>query len=556
MAEIKILPPELQELIAAGEVVERPASVVKELIENSIDASATEILIEVVGAGKKLIRVTDNGSGMGPEDLRICFLPHATSKLSSEEDLFRITTMGFRGEALSSISSVSKMKLTSSPEGSPTGLSIEIKGGKVISEREIPFRGTIVEVRDLFYNTPARKKFLKSERTENTHIIQIVTEAALSHPSVAFTLNIDKRPVLQLSRASSHRERIQQVFGIEFLKELIEINRAPVLAFVSREGRFRDTRANQYLFINNRPVRDGYLRHAIYSAYEHLLPAGKHPVFFLYLSLPPDNVDFNVHPQKTEVRFKDKSLIYSKVYRIINSSLLHKEAGPEKIRIRRPAKTSESTSYQGSFDDLSVKEDVVKESASCFNNHIEGPIYIGDVFFAYSCGDGVLIVDQHAAHERIRYEKLKNSTDNLMAHLLFPKQVVLSPAEFNVIAENIDWLKGFVNIEVFGENTLLVRAVPDFLFDADIKAVLSDIARIIIEEKKGNPFEKLRDSVIKTMACHSSVRGRKRLSKDELVELIKELEKTEDPEHCPHGRPTRLRFNIEELRKLFKRTIS
>ncbi len=554
MAEIKVLPPELQELIAAGEVVERPASVVKELLENSIDAGSTEIIVEIHGAGKKLIRVTDNGSGMSPEDLRICFLPHATSKLSSKDDLFRVTTMGFRGEALSSISAVSKMKITSSLDKSPTGLNIEIKDGKINSEREVPFRGTTVEVRDLFYNTPARRKFLKSDRTENTHIIQTVTEAALSHPSISFHLNIDKRPVLQLNSAGCHRERIQQLFGIELLDELIEINIAPIMAFVSKEGRFRNTRANQYLFINNRPVRDGYLRHAVYSAYEHLLPPGKHPVFFLYLSLPPEEVDFNVHPQKTEVRFKTPSIIYSRVYHCINSALLPKKGRDEKLKIRRTEKKTESTSYQGGFEELSREETFVSEPTSLFGKQIEGPIYIGDVFFAYSDGKGVWIVDQHAAHERIRYEKLKKSQQNNLTHLLFPKQIVLAPAEFNVITDIIGWLNDIVNIEVFGENTLLVRAVPDFLFDTDIKVVLSDIAKLIIEEKKGAPLEELKDSVIKTMACHSSVRGKKRLSKEELLELIRKLEETQDPDHCPHGRPTRLRFSTEELRKLFKRT--
>ncbi len=554
MAEIKVLPPELQKLIAAGEVVERPASVVKELVENSIDAGATEVVIEIVGAGKRLIRVTDNGSGMSPDDLRICFLPHATSKLSTKEDLLRIVTLGFRGEALSSISSVSKMKLTSAPRTDSTGLSLEIEQGRVVAERQIPFRGTMVEVRELFYNTPARRKFLKSDRTENTHIIQTVTETALCHPGISFQLFVDKGPVLQLGRAKSHRERIQQIFGMEFLDELLEVNITPLLAFVSKEGRFRNTRSNQYLFINNRPVRDGYLRHAVYSAYEHLLPAGKHPVFFLYLSLPPEDVDFNVHPQKTEVRFKNRSAIYGKVYHIINSTLLPGQRRTERVKIKKTEPEPKPTTYQVSFEDLSSRETILKEPSSFSGPYLEGPIYIGDVFFAYSEGDGVVIVDQHAAHERIRYEKLKNSAENNMAYMLFPKQITLPPQEFHVISENLSLLKGLINIEVFGENTVLVRAVPDFLFDADLRAVLSDIAKLIMEEKRQTPVEKLKDALIKTLACHSSVRGKERLSKEEMIELIRKLQTAHDPEHCPHGRPTRIRLNVKELRKLFKRS--
>ncbi|RMG72360.1 MAG: DNA mismatch repair endonuclease MutL [Nitrospirae bacterium] len=556
MPRIRILPKQLQELIAAGEVVERPASVVKELVENSIDAGADEIIIETKGAGKRLIRVSDNGKGMEPDDLRVCFLPHATSKLSSKEDIFRITTLGFRGEALSSIASVSLLKITSATKDNPTGLSIQIKEGKIVSENQTTHRGTTVEVRDLFYNTPARMKFLKSDRTENSHIIETVTVASLCHPHVSFKLSIDNRLVLDLPRSTGYRERISQIYGIELLDELMELHSAPLVGFFSKEGHYRNSRSHQYLFINNRPVKDGYLRHAVYSAYENLLPKDRHPIYFLYLSLPPEDVDFNVHPQKTEVRFKNKALIYSRVVNSIRNTLLQGER--KKIKPKGTI-TSPDNTFQR--ENNLVSEEPARytsaepELINIQSPDIRGPIYIGDVFFAYSDGSSLIVVDQHAAHERIRYEKLKRGYREYRAQFLFPRQVRLAPMEFNTITEHKELFSDLIDLEEFGENTLLVRAVPDFAFDADLKALLSEMARLIMEERKKTSLDELKDRLIKTMACHSSVRGRARLSREELLSLLKELDETEDPEHCPHGRPTRVVFSIRDLYKFFKRLI-
>ena len=558
MPSIRILPRQLRDLIAAGEVVERAASVVKELIENSIDARSSEITIEIASSGKRLIRVSDNGLGMEPEDLRVCFLPHATSKLSSKEDLFKITTMGFRGEALSSIAAVSRMKITSSPADSTVGLSIEIDEGKIIKEQQLSHTGTTVEVRDLFYNTPARKKFLKSDRTENYHIIETVTQIALCHPEISFRLKIDKRDVLVLPSTNDLRERLVQLYGIEFINGLMEISAPPVIAFISRQDNLKATRAQQYLFVNNRPVRDSYIRHAIYSAYDILLPKDRHPLYFLYLYLPPEDVDFNVHPQKTEVRFRQKNQLYNRIYHILHKCIFEKES---KTAIKhvdnktflqkqatevdtREAKTSANTTYNAQ---------VVSEPLAHFCSSFEGPIYIGDVFFAYSDGTGIWIVDQHAAHERIRYERLLKSSKSALSPFLFPRQVKLPPAEFNSLEANLSWLKELIDIDVFGENTFVVRALPDFLHDADLQSLLSELARVLQEGSGRTQIEELKDGAIKTMACHSSVRGRSRLTKEELIKLIQDLQEMDDPEHCPHGRPTRVRLDIKELKRMFKR---
>jgi DNA mismatch repair protein MutL len=309
MSVIQVLPLELKNKIAAGEVVERPASVVKELLENSIDAGSTRIEVAVERGGRKLIRVSDDGEGMDAEDARLALQRHATSKLLSERDLFSITTMGFRGEALPSMASVSRMTLLSAPRGESLGVRIALEGGEVTEDTAAAARGTTVEVRDLFFNTPARKKFLKRESTELMHIVDTVTNLALSHPETAWTLTVDSEESMRLPRASGPRERIAQVYGSEFLEGLVEGSLEndgfALTALVSAPGNYRERRTHQLLFINRRPVRNPSVSHAVYSAYEGILPRDKHPVFFLFLSVEPSRVDFNVHPAKREAKFAD-----------------------------------------------------------------------------------------------------------------------------------------------------------------------------------------------------------------------------------------------------------
>ncbi len=561
MSEIKVLPEELQNRIAAGEVIERPASVVKELIENSIDAGATGVGVDILNGGRRLIRISDNGRGMEREDALICFYPHATSKISTEEDLFDIRTLGFRGEALSSIASVSRLKILTAPSGLTLGVSLEIHGGELREVREVAHSGTTVEVKDLFFNTPARKKFLKSQRTEVYHIVETVTVAGLSHPDVAFSLTIDRAETLRLPVAGGIRERVLQIYGEEFLGGLMEVNEHNLSALISGEENFRSSRANQYIFVNRRPIRDASLRHAVYSAYDTLLPRDRHPIFFIYLDIAPSEVDFNVHPAKREVRFSDKEAVYRSVYNVVRKALsgsaeedadygVETDDAPDGLQpaTRNPQPVT-SVSQPATPEVPFVTEPLLKYGSD-FKY-----IYLGDVFVAYTDGRGITLLDHHAAHERILYERLRQGVGLEVTQLLFPKQVRLPAREYNVLIHRLDELKEMgIEAEDFGHNTLMVRAVPGFLFDADMAGIMSDIAFCLIESTAGSPVEDLRDRIAKRIACHSSVRGAVMLSHDEIARLLDDLSAAEDPEHCPHGRPTRIQMSLEDLKRMFKRT--
>jgi DNA mismatch repair protein MutL len=557
MSQIKILPPDLQNKIAAGEVIERPASVVKELIENAIDAESTEIKIDILSGGKQLIRVSDNGFGMDREDALLCFEKYATSKLRGENDLFNIKTMGFRGEALSSIAAVSKMKLISGRKGSSFGVSVETIGGEIKEVKDSPFIGTSVEMRDLFFNTPARKKFLKSHKTEMFHIFETVTKEALSHWAIGFRLTSGNKDVLVLPLSSDQKERILQIYGEELLDSLMEVQHEgkgiALTSYVSKGTSFRERKSQQHIFINKRPIKDTSLSHAVYRAYEGILPRNKHPIFFLFLTLDPQKVDFNVHPTKREVRFEDKEAIYHFVY----------------IAIRKAIK-GERSAYAKQFTEASVsapftpretyyKSQPFRESGTVAAEPLEflykayQPfLYLGETFVAISGKGGLTLIDYHAAHERILYEKLLKST-GLHAHqLLFPRQVKLSQNEHSVILDNIATLKDFgIDIEDFGQSTLIVRSLPDSLKESDMRGILSDVASCLIEGIR--PDKSLRETLAAKIACHSSLRGKTVMNKEMVTDLVTKLEQADQPDQCPHGRPTRIFLSTDDLKKMFKR---
>ncbi|MEC4685537.1 MAG: DNA mismatch repair endonuclease MutL [Nitrospirota bacterium] len=575
MPEIRVLPEELQNRIAAGEVIERPASVVKELIENSIDAGATEVVVDILNGGRRLIRISDNGRGMEREDALICFYPHATSKISTEEDLFDIRTLGFRGEALSSIASVSRLKILTAPSGSTLGVSQEIHGGELKEVKDVAHSGTTIEVNDLFFNTPARKKFLKSQRTEVYHIVETVTVAGLSHPDVAFFLTIDRAETLMLPVASGIRERVLQIYGEEFLRGLREVKESNSRALISVEGNFRSSRANQYIFVNHRPIRDAALRHAVYSAYDTFLPRDRHPIFFLYLDIVPSEVDFNVHPAKREVRFSDREAVYRTVYNVVREALtgsgeedadygVETDDAPDGLQpaTRNPQPVTSVSQPATPVLQPAIRNPqpatpdapLVAESLIKYGNNFRY-IYLGDVFVAYTDGRGITLLDHHAAHERILYERLRKGIGLDVTYMLFPKQVRLPAREYKVLLHRLDEIKEMgIEAEDFGHNTLMVRAVPQFLFDADMAGILSDVAFCLIESTASSPIEDIRDRIAKRIACHSSVRGAVMLSHDEIARLLDDLSEAEDPEHCPHGRPTRIHMSLEDLKRMFKRT--
>ena len=564
MSNIKVLPLDVRNKIAAGEVIERPASVVKELVENSIDAGSTEIRIDILSAGRRMIRVTDNGSGMDRDDAMLCFEPHATSKLSTAADLFDIRTMGFRGEALPSIASISKVKLVTGLRNAGAGLEIEIEGGTVTGTKEAASSGTMIEIRDLFYNTPARKKFLKSPATELSHIIETVTQEALSHPAVAFSLYTDNKETMLLPVASGLRERIMQVYGEEFLKGLVEINTTPgtispgtirMDAFVSDTTTFRNSRDHQYLFINRRPVKDKSISHAAYKAYEGILPHDRHPVFFIFLEIDPAQIDFNVHPAKREVRFGEKEVVYRFLLGSVRSRIRDVHA-----EYTKPFSMPQSPSPSYPWPQTYPAAGDMPAGAGVFVS--EGPglayrpslpfIYLGDTFIAVSGRGGLTLIDHHAAHERILYEKLLRKVHVDAHQLLFPEQVRLSHKEYISILENRELLGGLgIEVDDFGHDTVIVRSLPDALSGADIRGILSDVASAVAA---GVPPDKsLREALAARIACHGSVRGREILNSEEVAALLHDLDLTETPDQCPHGRPTRLFYSVEDLQKLFKR---
>ncbi len=558
MPEIVVLSEGLQNRIAAGEVIERPASVVKELVENSIDAGAAEIAVEVLDGGRRLILVSDDGRGMDREDALICFHPHATSKISKEDDLFDIRTLGFRGEALSSIASVSRLKITTAPSGSTLGVSVEVHGGELRDVRESAHTGTTIEVRDLFFNTPARKKFLKSQRTEVYHIVETVTVAALSRPEVAFSLSVDRAETLRLPAAGSIRERILQVYGEEFLRGLREVAGGEVTALISEEGNYRSSRSTQYVFVNRRPVRDASLRHALYSAYDAALPRDRHPIFFLYLDITPSEVDFNVHPAKREVRFRDKEAVYRSVYNAVRGALrgsADEPSGYAEASVDAHVEPQPGVTAADAVPAHASAGSIVSDSLVKYGGDLKY-IYLGDVFVAYTDGRGITLLDHHAAHERILYERLLKGGMGLeVTQMLFPRQVKLPAREYRVLLQHIEAIREMgIEAEDFGHDTLMVRAVPRFLFDADIPAILSDIAFCLTEGRTGSPVEEMKKRIAKRIACHGSVRGAVMLSHAEIARLLEDLSAAEDPEHCPHGRPTRIRMSLDDLKRMFRRT--
>lgn len=529
MPQIKILPSDLRNKISAGEVIERPASVVKELIENSIDAGSTDIRIDILYGGKRLIKVSDNGTGMDKEDALLCFERYATSKLFSEKDLFNIKTLGFRGEALSSIAAVSKVRLVTGTKDSPSGVSIEIHGGERKAVKDFPAVGTVVEVRDLFFNTPARRKFLKSNATELFHVIDTVTKEALSHWEIGFSLTTDNQPTMTLPLSSGPKERIMQVYGEEFLKYLVEIcaetDGMKINAFVTKCDNFRNSKAHQFIFINRRPIKDNSITHAVYKAYEGILPAGKHPIFFLFLDIDTHKVDLNVHPAKREVRFFDKESVYRFVTNSIREVVSGKRTEPQ--------------------------EAIISENLELSYNVSLPFIHVGDTFIATAGNGGIILIDYHSAHERVLYEKLLKGINLNPSQLLFPIQVRLPHKEYRIILENAQILRDFaIEVDDFGHNTVVVRSLPLSLREADLRGLLSDIVSCIIESSAPAT---LKEVLAAKIACHSSMRGKKIFNQEEISHLVAELEKTEHPDQCPHGRPTRIFISLEELKKMFKK---
>jgi DNA mismatch repair protein MutL len=601
-AIINILPGHVVNKIAAGEVVERPASVVKELIENSIDADASEIFIDIEQAGRRLIRITDNGSGMSKEDAQTAFLRHATSKIATDADLEAIRTMGFRGEALSSIAAVSQVRMVTTMKGVVSGVLLEIEGGTVksIADAAAP-QGTSIEISHLFYNTPARLKFLKSAATEFSHIVTAVSRQAMAHPAIRFRLTHNKKSVFDLPSTMNVKVRTFQLYGSEIAENLLEFegdrDGVRIHGLIGRPAYSRADRTYQDFYVNHRSVKNPSLTHAFYGAYGDMLMRDRHPVGFIFIEIDPALVDVNVHPAKAEVRFRNQSQIHDLVRDVIREGLRTQgipaagaavtTSGPHAEGVREAlADYLESRSAGGAglvtskpppffgrrksdvgtaplpyAHDPSVQRESYAEPRPQLSGSPEHYLYplaqIHDSFIIAQSREGMAIIDQHAAHERVLFEKLQDQfgTGRVpLQNLLMPDQVELGPAQSSLLSEYLPELNrlGFV-VDDFGGGTFMVKAVPSLLVGADYRKLLLDVLDEVNVHGKSRKMDELRDNVLSAMACHPAIKVHRHLDQQEMETLIHDLFQCRMPHTCPHGRPTIIRFPLDDIIKMFKR---
>ena len=597
MPSIRILPDNLINKIAAGEVVERPASVVKELIENSLDAGATEIAVEIGQAGRRLIRVTDNGSGMSREDAVLAFERHATSKIVSEADLETIRTMGFRGEALASIAAVSQVRLLTARQGPGPGVLIEIDGGivKNLADAAAP-PGTMIEVNHLFFNTPARLKFLKSAATEFSHILSAVSHQAMANPGLRFKVSHNGKVVLDLAPSVDHGERAFQIFGSDLSGNLMPFSgkRDPVQVhgLVGRPNYDRGDRSCQEFYVNGRHVRSASLTHALYDACRDLLMRDRHPAGIIFIDLDPALVDVNVHPAKAEVRFRNQSQVHDLVRDVVREALgsgsrpagdAPRPGAPEGVspaahRVieaiadytsRNPHPGSTPDGYAGGrrsydhplpFGDRTPAGEAASSSLrpyTAFPGQLYPLAQVHDSYIIAQSNDGMALIDQHAAHERVLFERLQDQ----FAAGSIPVQILLMPvaveaghAERELLAEYLPRLHtlGF-HVEEFGGGTFVIKAVPALMTGGDYRRLLLDIIDEMKVRGRSGKMDEMRDEVLSVMACHPAVKVHRKLTLPEMEMLIHDLFACRMPHSCPHGRPTVVRFTLHELQRMFKR---
>ncbi|MHC4196954.1 MAG: DNA mismatch repair endonuclease MutL [Planctomycetota bacterium] len=577
-SSIQLLRPEVARKISAGEVIERPSSVVKELVENSIDAGSTRIDVEVAEGGKTLIRVTDDGIGIAPEDLEKVFLKHATSKISAMEDLEIIDTMGFRGEALASIGAVSMARIVSCARGSGRGAEIEVRGGDRQKRRYVGApEGTQVEVKELFYNVPARRKFLKSTTAEMSHISEVLTRLALSHPEVHFVFSHNSREVFNLPSASSLKDRVATYYGGELAGDLICVNSREqgleVAGYTLAPTHHRTNTRMQYIFLNGRPIRDPGLTHAVNNAYRTLLPPGRFPVVFLSLKIDPSYVDVNVHPTKMEVRFREASRVYGLLLQGIKKALTQFQPGltpvhrPDSRTVAAPLSSHSVSAAYGPGASSCAGDGVGVAGQLLPKAHAAAPrvedtgagrgrfIQLHSAYIVEESPKGINIIDQHALHEAVLYHEIKSTIREKplsSQRLLIPELVELSHQDFFRILELRETLERLgLELEEFGSNSVIVRALPQLIKDVDIKELIKELVE---GAEEGSSCDQVLDRAINVMACRGAVKSGDRLNAQELAALL-ERRKVDLPHaHCPHGRPTTLFFPLEELDRQFKRT--
>lgn len=585
MSTIKILSETLSNKIAAGEVVERPAAVVKELVENALDADASRILVEIENGGRNLIRVSDNGRGLARDDALLAVERYATSKINDDSDLFNIRTLGFRGEALPSIAAVSRFSLTTRPADSDVGTGLYLEGGRLVKvvDEGAPI-GTMVSVRQLFFNTPARRKFLKTITTEMAHIIDTLSTTALAWHGVHFRLLHNGKTIKNFLAADPAvravdvlgKELIKELHAIEYEKEEISIN-----GWISSARTSRKTAQGIYLFVNGRPVRDRILQHGLMEGYERRLMKGQFPAAVLFIKIPFDRVDVNVHPTKNEVRFADPGRVHDAL-RFAAVSVLERIDRREWVAVpsRPPAenKLSKVAETPAVFKRQTIDAPITAVIESSLKDVAPGlpggqaPLWestslqdcrvIGQFHGAYilcEAGDGLILVDQHAAHERIRFEELKRTAESTAKdsqRLLLPETIDLDYRQAAALSEMLPRLQNLgLDIEPFGGSTFVVKAVPAVLADQAIGPLVREVAEALAESGFSAGLQKAMEDVLIVMACHGTVRANQVLTPTEMQHLIRQLAQCQDPSHCPHGRPTWVRWDIPAIEKLFGRIV-
>ncbi len=596
-SRIRQLDTRLSNQIAAGEVVERPASVVKELVENSIDAGSTKIDIELESGGSRLIRVRDNGKGIHRDDLQLALARHATSKIYSIEDLNRVASLGFRGEAIASIASVSKTVLISN-DGSDarSGWQVSAQGAGMeatIQPAAHP-RGTSVEVKDLFFNTPARRKFLRTERTEFLRVDDVLKKMALSHFDIGFSLLHNGKMVRNFPIADSENERLRRmasVLGKEFVENSVYLQESvaglSVTGWIGLPSYSRSQADSQYFYVNRRAIRDKLVSHAIRQAYQDVLYHGRHPVFALFLDIDPGLVDVNVHPTKHEVRFRESRAVHDFLYRALHRTLAEvrpaariQEIASDRFAQDQAAPTQEQFSYQSrpgqvptggvsrATDQVAAYHALYPETDQGAPATTSGPepaipplgfavAQIHGIYILAESSEGLIIVDMHAAHERITYERLKKACDTegiKSQPLLVPLSMRVTEREAECAVDYADeFMTVGIGIERMGEDVLVIRQIPALLKESNVEELVRDVLADILTFGSSGRLSEHRDEILATMACHCSVRANRRLTIPEMNSLLRDMEITERGGQCNHGRPTWALQTVSELDALFMR---
>jgi DNA mismatch repair protein MutL len=582
---IQQLPDTLVNQIAAGEVVERPASVVKELVENALDAGASRVDIDLEEGGIRLIRIRDDGGGIPADELALAISRHATSKIASLDDLEEVATLGFRGEALPSIASVSRFALSSRTAAQEHGVRLEVDGGRIAPAQPQPHpTGTTVEVRDLFYNVPARRKFLRAERTELGHIEEWLRSLALARPHVELRISHNGR----LSRHykpvrddGEHLRRVAEALGEEFTNQCLQVEHAGaglrLRGWVGLPTAARSSADQQYFYVNGRAVRDRTVAHAVRQAYADVLFHGRHPAFVLFLECDPRQVDVNVHPAKHEVRFREQRLVHDFIYRTLHEALKSTRAGLAAGHDGVPAVAGAWAPPAQSGLGLPVREAMSAyaalyrapsasgggaEAMPAANESQAPPLgyalaQLHGIFVLAENAHGLVLVDMHAAHERITYERLKTARDGegiRSQPLLVPLSLAVSEREADLAEQHADTLAGFgFELRRAGPQSLSVRSVPTLLADLDPRALVLGVLSDLREHGQTRRLEEARNELLSTLACHTSVRANRRLGVPEMNALLRDMEATERSGQCNHGRPTWVQLSKTELDRLFLR---